>query len=424
MRFHAKIAVAALSLATFFVSAVAFAQQAGRVAGTVVTTDGEPIPGVQVTISPVGLNTEIVKTTNKKGKFTVAHSDAAMTYTYTFKKEGFKTLVLEVKPPVGGTELKEFQLLPTATTPAQTGPATAEENASQRVSPAVRAYNEGVEAQRLGDLEAAAERYREASKLDPELAVAHTSLAAVLLTQQDYATAAAEAEAALAIDAEDVRAMQIRFDAYRLAGDSEKADEAAKALRQIGNLEDAAVRIFNEGAEAFNAGDIATAQSKFQQVIQLAPDMVPPYVALAQISLAQGSASEALAMAQAALDRDPDNLRALQIVYDGARLTGDTDTATRVLDRLMELDPEWVTTALLSHAAKLYDANQLEAAIAELEVVVKADPELARAHFLLGMALFNSGRVDEARVHLEIFLELAPDDPDAEIARGILSFEQ
>jgi tetratricopeptide (TPR) repeat protein len=152
--------------------------------------------------------------------------------------------------------------------------------------------------------------------------------------------------------------------------------------------------------------------------------MVPPYVALAQISLAQGSGSEALAMAQAALERDPDNERALQIAYDGARMIGDEETASNVLDQLVELDPEWVTSTLFTHAAKLYNANQLASAILELEAVVKTDPELAKAQYLLGVALFNSGRVDEGRAHLETFLELAPDDPDAEIARGILSFEQ
>lgn len=418
----ATVAIALVAL--FAVPATAPAQQAGRIAGTVVTTDGKPIEGVRITISPVGLDTEVVKTTNKKGKFTVAHSDAAMTYTYTFEKEGYQTLVLEVNPPVGSTESRKFQLLPTAAAPAESGEAAGEAGSSGRGSPAVRAYNEGVEAQRLGDLESAAEHYREASELDAELAAAHTSLAAVLLAQKNYAEAATEAEAALAVDAEDVRAMQIRFDAYRLAGDSEKADEAAKELRKIGNLDDAAKRIFNEGADAFNEGDIATAQSKFQQVIQLAPDMVPPYVALAQISLAQGSGSEALAMAQAALERDPDNERALQIAYDGARLTGDDETASDVLDRLVALDPEWVTSTLFTHAAKLYNANQLESAILELEAVVKTDPELAKAQYLLGVALFNSGRVDEGRAHLETFLELAPDDPDAEIARGILSFEQ
>jgi cytochrome c-type biogenesis protein CcmH/NrfG len=83
-----------------------------------------------------------------------------------------------------------------------------------------------------------------------------------------------------------------------------------------------------------------------------------------------------------------------------------------------------VTTTLFDHAAELFNENRAADAAIELEYVVKADPDLARAHYLLGMALFNTGRADEGRVHLQKFLELAPDDPDEEIARGLLSYQQ
>ena len=244
------------------------------------------------------------------------------------------------------------------------------------------------------------------------------------LQQKDFDAAAAAAEAALTIDPEDVRAMQIRFDAYRNLGDEDKASEAAAELRKVGNIEQAAARIFNEGVDAFQAGDIATAQSKFQQVVELAPEMVAPYVALGQISLSQGSPAEALAMAQAALEIEPDNTQAIKIAFDGARLAGNTEAAEQALDRLVELDPQWITTTLFDHSAKLFNDNQAAAAAFELEYVVKVDPELARAHYLLGMAYFNSGRVAEGKTHLEKFIELAPDDPDTEIAKGLLSYDQ
>jgi tetratricopeptide (TPR) repeat protein len=287
----------------------------------------------------------------------------------------------------------------------------------------IRAFNEGVEAQRLGDLDLAAENYRKAAKADPDLAAARTALAAVMLLQEDYAAAAAESEAALAIDPEDVRAMQFRFDAYRKLGDKAKAKEAAAALRKVGNLDAAAVRLFNEGVDAYGSGDLVTAQSKFQQVIELSPDMVDPYRALAQIKLTQGNAAEALAMARSALEREPEDTLALKIAFDSARLTGHEEEAKEALERLVELEPQWVTTTVFEHAAKLFNDNQAGAAALELEYVVKADPELARARFLLGMALFNSGRADEGRPHLEKFIELAPDDPDVEIARGLLSYQ-
>jgi len=424
MRFTSKLVIVALTtVSSILIVADVSAQAAGRIAGTVTTPDGTPIEGVKITVSAETLSRDIVKTTNKKGKFTVAHTDATADYQYKFEKEGYQTMVLPVDPPVGGTQLREFPMMPVSAGSPEADAAPAG-GATSGGSPAIRAYNEGVEAQRLGDYDLAAESYRKAAKMNPKLAAARTSLAAVSLLQEDYATAAAEAEAALEIDPEDVRAMQLRFDAYRNLGDEAMASEAAAALRKVGDLEAAAARLFNEGVDAYNAGDIATAQSKFQQVVQLSPDMVAPYIALAQISLAQGSSADALAMAQSALERAPDDTRALKIAFDGARLAGNNEAAEQALDRLVELEPQWVTTTLFEHAVNLFNDNQPEAAALELKSVLRADPENARANFLLGMALFNSGRSDEGRGYLEKFVELAPDDPDAEIARGLLSYQQ
>ena len=417
------VVVALTAIAAIFSAAVVSAQAAGRISGTVTTPDGTPIEGVKITISAETLNRDLVKTTNKKGKFTVAHTDATAGYQYKFEKEGYQTMVLPVNPPVGGTQIRQFPMMPVAAGPPPGGDASTS-GAPSSANPAIRAYNEGVEAQRLGDYDLAAENFRKAAKMDSKLAAAHTALAAVALLQEEYATVAAEAEAALEIDPEDVRAMQLRFDAYRNLGDEAKMSEAAAALRKIGDLEAAAARLFNEGVDAYTAGDITMAQSKFQQVVQLSPDMVAPYIALAQISLAQGSAAEALAMAQSALELVPDDTRALKIAFDGARLTGNIEAAAQALDRLVELEPQWVTTTLFEHAVKLFNDNQPEEAALELRSVLKADPDHVRANFLLGMALFNSGRADEGRGYLEKFIELAPDDPDAEIARGLLSYQQ
>jgi tetratricopeptide (TPR) repeat protein len=406
-----------------FLAAPETTAQTARISGQVVDPGGQPVGGVTITVTtPDSDKFEMVKTTNKKGSVVLNLTRLEWEYEIRLEKEGYQTKAEPLRFAIGGTVTAQWVLAPERA--AAVGDSGAESGGGGGGGKAVRTYNEGVEAQRLGDFDLAAESYRKAAKLDPELAAAHTSLAALSLQREDYSTAAAEAEAALAIDPADVRAMQIRFDVYRNLGDKAKASEAAAALREVGDLDRAAARIFNEGIDAYSAGDVAMAQSKFQQVIQLSPDMVAPYVALAQISLSQGSAAEALAMAQSALEREPDDPRALKVAFDGARMIGDTDAAARALDRLVELEPEWVTTTLFDHAAKLFNENRVADAALELEYVVKADPEMARAHYLLGMALFNTGRADEGRVYLQKFLELAPDDPDAEIARGLLSYQQ
>lgn len=397
----------------------ATAQAAGRISGKVADQAGNPIEGVQVTaLSPSLESFKIEKTTNKKGKFTIAFTDSGIRYVVEIKKDGYKTIMAPINPVAGQTQLVEYVLLP-AEGDEQGATSRAAMTGASR---AVQVYNEGVEAQRAGDLELAAKKYNEAAGMNPDLAAPHTSLAAIAHMQGDYAAAAAEAEKALVIDPTDARAMQIRFDAYRLAGDKEKTKEAEQGLRELGGLSETAARIFNEGAEAYNAGDMATAVSKFQQAADLDPSLVQARLVLAKMFFSQGNLSGALARAEEVAALDPGNGEALRIAYDSALRLGDTDKAAKALDGLAVSDPEWAATGLFKLATELYDNGQTEAARHALERVLKADPDHARAHYLLGVALFNSGQTVPATEHLQRFLELAPDDPDVAIAKDLLAY--
>jgi tetratricopeptide (TPR) repeat protein len=394
----------------------------GRMAGTVVDTEGNPIEGVTITATSPDLSTfESVKTSDRKGRFTMAHPDVSLAYVYTFEKEGFATLQLPMRLTAGDTMRQTFTLLRgDQVAGAREGEAGAADG--QRVSRVVEVYNQGVEAQQLGDLETATAKYREAAKISPELAAPRTAVAAVAFLEVDWQSAAAEAEAALELDPGDIRAMQIRFDAYRHAGDEAKAKEAADALRAVGDLGEAAKRLYNEAVDAYNAGDIAGAQSKLQQVTSLDPALAPAHLALARISLQQGSPSAAAEAAARATELTPDKAQAWILLFDAARLAGDDETARRALARIAELDPDWIAGTLYEHATGLYNEGNVEQAALELERVVEVLPELARAHYFYGMALFNLGRTDEAKAALERFVELAPEDSEAAVAREMLSY--
>ena len=395
------------------------AQAGGRVSGTIKDLSGQPIEGVQVTATcPAMDGFKLEKTTNKKGKFVLAFANSAMAYVVELKKEGYKTLVTPINPVSGQTAMVEY-VLAEATSDEQ---AAAEKAALSGSGRAVIVYNEGVEAQRTGDLELAAKKYQEAAAINPQLAAAHTSLAAVANLKSDYVTAAAEAEAALAIDPTDARALQIRFDSYRKAGNTAKAEEAAKALQELGGASDAAAQIFNEGADAYKSGDVAEAISKFQQAADLDPKLVQARLVLAKLFYAEGSLSEALARAEEVVALEPDNGDALKIAYDSALRLGESEAASRALNALVASDPEWASTGLFQQAVDLYNAGQTDEAVAALEKVLEVEPDHAKAHYMLGVALFNTGQTGPAADHLQRFIELAPDDPDVAIANDLLAY--
>lgn len=406
-------------VAMLAVTTDAAAQAAGRISGKIKDQVGEPVEGVQVTaISPQMENFKLEKSTNKKGKFTLSFTDSTASYVIELKKEGYQTIVAPINPVPGQTRMVEYVLLP-----AQGDEQIAAEKAAlSGAGRAIRVYNEGVEAQRAGDLELATKKYGEAAEINPELAAAHTSMAAVAHMQGDYAAAAAEAEKAIAIDPTDARALQIRYDAYRQAGDKKMAKEAEQALRELGGLSETAARIFNEGADAYNAGDVAGAISKFEEAADLDPNLAQARVVLAKLYFSQGNLSQALVRAEEVLALEPANSDALRIKYDAARRLGDTEKTAEALDGLAESDPEWASGGLYELAVELYNDDQTEAAVQALERVLAADPNHARAHYLLGVAQFNTGQTESATEHLKRFLELAPDDPDAAIAKDLLSY--
>ena len=390
--------------------------QSARITGVVRDTAGEPIEGVTITVTTDARDDfSMTKSTNKKGKFIIAHTDVVLTYTYTFEKEGYQTFTHPVRP-IDVTGALEFVM---AT--LQEAGQVQEQPISGRAR-AVETYNEAVVAKNAGDLDGAAELFRKAVGIDPELVEGYVALASVAHEQGDFTTAAAEAERALEADPDNPLALQLRYDAYRRLGNDEKAAEAADAMRATGAVSDAAIMVFNEGVQAYREGSVAEATEKFEQAVALDPGLVQGYVVLGGIALSQGDVTRASELAATALEKDPDNVGALKVSYDAARALGDVAAAQQALVRLVEADPSWASTGLYDHGVDLYNNGDMVGAIAAFRQVLEREPDDAKAHYLLGMALYNTGDTATATNHLERFLELAPDDPDAQIAREVLSY--
>jgi TolA-binding protein len=77
--------------------------------------------------------------------------------------------------------------------------------------------------------------------------------------------------------------------------------------------------------------------------------------------------------------------------------------------------------AVFNQGVILWNAGKIPEAKAQFEQAVKIDPNLADAHYWLGMAYVNEGKLPDAAPHFEEYLKLAPTGQYAEQAKGILS---
>lgn len=93
-----------------------------------------------------------------------------------------------------------------------------------------RLYNSGADAANRGDDVLARRRFGQALERNPELWQAHSALAEVAISQQDYDAALAALDAALVIAPGQKKLERRRIEVLRAAGRGEEADAAAAAL--------------------------------------------------------------------------------------------------------------------------------------------------------------------------------------------------
>jgi len=411
---------------TVGVATVCHSQAFTRIAAKIVDQDGEPVKGALVTVTSAEVPSfKHSKKTNKRGLSIVTFAIGTAIYDFTIEMEGYQTVTAEVQPRVGVIEERVFTLSPVGAAVASDTTTTVERPAAPTItSRKVRRYNEGVEAQQAGDLDGAMANFHEAAEIDPEFAPAFTGIATVAMEQGNYEEAAAAAERAVALEPESYRALHLRYDAYRNLGDQAKADAAAKALREAGDISEATSRIFREAVDAFEAGNMGIAKARFHQALDLDPELVPAYANLAQIYNWEGDSERAAAMADEVLERRPDDVAALKIRYNASRRLGDSEAARSALEPLVAADPEWAATALFDQAQALFNANRIEEAGTIAEEILEVRPDHPGSLYLAGLCANSAGDPAAAKAHLERFLEVAPDSEMAPTAREILKYLQ
>lgn len=184
----------------------------------------------------------------------------------------------------------------------------------------------------------------------------------------------------------------------------------------------AAIPVFNVGVEALQAGELAAAAENFRQATEIDPEFPAAHRALAAIAVEQQDWSAAVESTERLLELEPNDPEAIRTMYFATLMLGDTEQLHHAARALAAADPAVVEGEMSSHARQLFENNQFELARTLLAVILEARPDLAEAHYLLGLCCNSLGDVECARSAFRTFLELAPDHPDAATARAMLEY--
>jgi Tfp pilus assembly protein PilF len=168
------------------------------------------------------------------------------------------------------------------------------------------------------------------------------------------------------------------------------------------------------------AGDSAGAFAKFQEALTLDPDLRVSLVGLATAGLKIGRNAEAATAAETILKADPKNEAALRLRYNACLNLGDPERLAAALAGLAAVEPAVAKNGLLKLAFDAYDANDRTRAKDRFLEVLQIDPNQPLAHYYLALVYVNEGATAEAKTHLEKFIVLSPNSPEAATAREML----
>ncbi|HWM88269.1 MAG TPA: tetratricopeptide repeat protein [Kofleriaceae bacterium] len=294
-------------------------------------------------------------------------------------------------------------------TPVKSGRVVVEKPALPPADPeAVRELEAALRVLRAGGPDAnqrAEARLREAVRRDERLWEAWHDLGALLFARGDDAGAADAFGRALAINPAHSPALLARAEAYRRAGDIDRAradyQEVLRRAPENGQARARAASLLRQ------AGQYDAALDLLRDALRLAGGSSPIYLELGLVYLAQGrhELAELVLSKAAALDqKNPAILNALALV--SMERHRDQEAFER-FDRASALDPDFVD-ARYNVASVLIDAGDYGRAAAELQAVVDRRPADLGAKVALGVAHRGLGDHKKARALWDDVVKAAP----------------
>jgi predicted CXXCH cytochrome family protein len=247
---------------------------------------------------------------------------------------------------------------------------------------------------------------REVARVKPRAAEFYMVLGEALLNTGKPREAVAVYRDALRLSPDSPRGSIALAGALRASGDNSGA--AATLQRAIQIAPASAAAWFQSGAVAFDLGRTAAAIEKMGKAAALDPDLLGVRTGLAEILSRTGDTARAENELREALRMDPYDAAACDLIGRVLAGKGQASEALFDFERATRLRPGYAPH-LYDYALELSAVNRPDDAQASVQAALRADPEMAEAHQLLGGLLAGKGQLREAALEYTEAIRLKPE---------------
>ena len=391
-----KLIRSAIPLAILLAASAASAQRS-QLDLQVHDMNGAEIGPVNVTVfSPQG---EIVvqDATRKNGRLRIRLAVLEEPYRLLLQMDGHPERELEVQLAEGRDRTLTVQLW---------------DEETARKQQAIDAFNEGIGKIQAGDAAGALPLFEQAVEIDPTIAAAHRTIAAIRHSLGELDAALEPARKYVEMEPMPPEFASMFFDIFAAAGDP-RAEEAKQLAIEAGKGPELAPGVFAQGVQAVRGGDDERAVELFREAAALNPRLHQAYRNIGTIHFNDGKYDEALVELDRTLELDPRNQEALRMKYFSFASLGRLDDSIEAGKAWIEVNPT-AGRQVQFQAQQLFDQEAFGNAKLYDQSLIAWDDNHPRAHFRLGVIYRRSADSGPAREHLTRYLEAAPDDEDAD----------
>jgi tetratricopeptide (TPR) repeat protein len=382
--------------------ASAAAAQRSELNVQVVDTNGAEVGPVSLTFtSPEG---EVVEAATKKnGELKIRLKPAEGPWNVLLRMEGFPDQEREFRVSEGRDTSFTVRLLDEAMTIKQE---------------AVDNFNDGIRAIQANDAAGALLLFEKAVELDPTIAAAYRTIAAILHGMGKPAEALEPLDKYIELEELPPEFVGMAFDIFLAAGDPRVEDAKQKAIEAGMGMEIAA-GVFSQGVAAVRESDDELAVELFTEAASLNPKLYQAYRNIGTIHFNNQNWGPALEALDRTLELDPRNTEAMRMRFFSHALQGHLEDSIEAGKAWIEVNPT-AGNQVLHQANQFFENNEFGNAKLYYQSLVAWDDNQPKAHFQLGMLYIRSADSADARRHLEKLLDMAPDHEDAASAREAL----